>query len=221
MGRHGSSAWSAQSSNLWLIAEDWFPSYPGVKSCTHGVALLWYQSASDYFVRDDWSTVTWLLPCKNREIYDCPGALSPGRSRHKFSAVERKFCHIRLWRPVSVRDFYIYGDDNSLAQVAFDLLKSQERHFSSRRESDNLSLFKATLADFAGASAIFQVAYSMEKSRMLDIPLGGWTWGCFARLGNGRSRLEKADRKRLGCQSWQAWLRTDSLKAIQLSYRFS
>ena len=71
--------------------------------------------------------------------------------------------------------FYGYGDDNSLAQVAFELLKSQGKTISAA-ESLTAGLFQATLADFAGASSIFSggfVTYSMEeKSRMLDIPLG-------------------------------------------------
>ena len=62
-----------------------------------------------------------------------------------------------------------------MAQVAFDLLKSQGKTISAA-ESLTAGLFQATLADFAGASAIFSggfVTYSMEeKSRMLDIPLG-------------------------------------------------
>ncbi len=70
--------------------------------------------------------------------------------------------------------FYAYGDDNSLPQVAFDLLKSSDKTITAA-ESLTAGLFQATLADFSGASTVFNggfVTYSMEeKSKMLGIPL--------------------------------------------------
>ena len=65
--------------------------------------------------------------------------------------------------------FYGYGDDNSMAKVAFDLLKQTGKTITAA-ESLTAGLFQATLADFSGASSIF-VTYSLEeKSKMLSIP---------------------------------------------------
>ena len=70
--------------------------------------------------------------------------------------------------------FYGYGDDYSLAQAVFDLLKAKGLTLTAA-ESLTAGLFQANLADFSGASAVFKggfVTYSLEeKSRMLDIPL--------------------------------------------------
>ena len=69
--------------------------------------------------------------------------------------------------------FYGYGDDNSMAKVAFDLLKQTGKTITAA-ESLTAGLFQATLADFSGASSIFAggfVTYSLEeKSKMLSIP---------------------------------------------------
>ena len=69
--------------------------------------------------------------------------------------------------------FYGYGDDNSMAKVAFDLLKQTAKTITAA-ESLTAGLFQATLADFSGASSIFAggfVTYSLEeKSKMLSIP---------------------------------------------------
>lgn len=69
--------------------------------------------------------------------------------------------------------FYGYGDDNSMAKVAFDLLKRTGKTITAA-ESLTAGLFQATLADFSGASSIFAggfVTYSLEeKSKMLSIP---------------------------------------------------
>ncbi|MFS1664216.1 competence/damage-inducible protein A [Streptococcus sp. zg-JUN1979] len=69
---------------------------------------------------------------------------------------------------------YGYGDDMSLARVVFDLLKEKKKTISAA-ESLTAGLFQASLADFSGASQVFNggyVTYSMdEKSRMLGIPL--------------------------------------------------
>ena len=102
-------------------------------------------------------------------------ALSQAEADTKFEAVEKEILAHKTFEEQSLSEiFYGYGDDNSLAQVAFDLLKSQGKTISAA-ESLTAGLFQATLADFAGASAIFSggfVTYSMEeKSRMLNIPL--------------------------------------------------
>ena len=69
--------------------------------------------------------------------------------------------------------FYGYGDENSMAKVAFDLLKRTGKTITAA-ESLTAGLFQATLADFSGASSIFAggfVTYSLEeKSKMLSIP---------------------------------------------------
>lgn len=69
---------------------------------------------------------------------------------------------------------YGYGEDNSLAQVVFDLLKEKRKTITAA-ESLTAGLFQARLADFAGASDIFKggfVTYSIEeKAKMLNIPL--------------------------------------------------
>ena len=103
-------------------------------------------------------------------------AFSQDEADRKLAIVEQSILAHKTFEGQALSDiFYGYGDDNSLAQVAFDLLKSQGKTISAA-ESLTAGLFQATLADFAGASAIFSggfVTYSMEeKSRMLDIPLG-------------------------------------------------
>ena len=101
---------------------------------------------------------------------------SQAKAEQKLDQLEAKLLAVQSLedRPLSSY-FYAYGDDNSLAQVTFDLLKSSGKTITAA-ESLTAGLFQATLADFAGASAIFSggfVTYSMEeKSRMLDIPLG-------------------------------------------------
>ncbi len=102
-------------------------------------------------------------------------AFSQDEADRKLAVVEQSILAHKTFEGQALSEiFYGYGDDNSLAQVAFDLLKSQGKTISAA-ESLTAGLFQATLADFAGASAIFSggfVTYSMEeKSRMLDIPL--------------------------------------------------
>lgn len=69
--------------------------------------------------------------------------------------------------------FYGYGEENSLPQVVFDLLKEKGKTITAA-ESLTAGLFQARLADFAGASDIFKggfITYSIEeKARMLGIP---------------------------------------------------
>lgn len=69
---------------------------------------------------------------------------------------------------------YGYGEDNSLAQVTFELLKEKGKTVTAA-ESLTAGLFQSNLADFAGASQVFKggfVTYSIEeKAKMLQIPL--------------------------------------------------
>ena len=70
--------------------------------------------------------------------------------------------------------FYGYGDDNSLAKVAFELLRERGLTLTAA-ESLTAGMFQSTLANFSGASAVLPggfVTYSIEeKSKMLQIPL--------------------------------------------------
>ncbi|WP_019775060.1 competence/damage-inducible protein A [Streptococcus sobrinus] len=100
---------------------------------------------------------------------------SQAKAEQKLDQLEAKLLAVQSLedRPLSSY-FYAYGDDNSLAQVTFDLLKSSGKTMTAA-ESLTAGLFQATLADFSGASNVFNggfVTYSMEeKSKMLDIPL--------------------------------------------------
>ena len=102
-------------------------------------------------------------------------ALSQVEADTKFEAVEKEILEHKTFEGQPLSEiFYGYGDDNSLAQVAFELLKSQGKTISAA-ESLTAGLFQATLADFAGASSIFSggfVTYSMEEKSRMDTPLG-------------------------------------------------
>lgn len=69
---------------------------------------------------------------------------------------------------------YGYGEDNSLAQVVFELLQEKGQTITAA-ESLTAGLFQATLAQFAGLSSHFAggfVTYSLaEKAHLLGIPL--------------------------------------------------
>ncbi|MGT2887892.1 competence/damage-inducible protein A [Streptococcus didelphis] len=76
-----------------------------------------------------------------------------------------------------LRNFlYGYGEENSLPQVVFELLKKNNLTITAA-ESLTAGLFQASLADFSGASQIFKggfVTYSLEdKAQMLSISLDG------------------------------------------------
>ena len=102
-------------------------------------------------------------------------APSQDLAEQKLDQLEAKLMTVQSLedRPLSSY-FYAYGDDNSLPQVTFDLLKSSDKTITAA-ESLTAGLFQATLADFSGASTVFNggfVTYSMEeKSKMLGIPL--------------------------------------------------
>ena len=69
---------------------------------------------------------------------------------------------------------YGYGEDNSLANVVFQLLRDKGQTLTAA-ESLTAGLFQSSLADFPGASQVFKggfVTYSIEeKAKMLQIPL--------------------------------------------------
>ena len=93
----------------------------------------------------------------------------------KFAYLEKKILAVQTFEKQRLVDlFYAYGDDNSLAQTTFELLRRAGKTVTAA-ESLTAGLFQATLANFSGASKVFSggfVTYSMEeKSRMLDIPL--------------------------------------------------
>lgn len=68
---------------------------------------------------------------------------------------------------------YGYGEDNSLAQEVFSLLKAQGKTITAA-ESLTAGLFQSGLADFSGFSQVFEggfVTYSLaQKAAMLGIP---------------------------------------------------
>lgn len=93
----------------------------------------------------------------------------------KFAYLEKKILAVQTFEKQRLVDlFYAYGDDNSLAQTTFELLRRAGKTVTAA-ESLTAGLFQATLANFSGVSNVFSggfVTYSMEeKSRMLDIPL--------------------------------------------------
>ncbi|MBJ8326290.1 competence/damage-inducible protein A [Streptococcus pacificus] len=69
---------------------------------------------------------------------------------------------------------YGYGDDNSLAEVVFEMLRQKKKTITAA-ESLTAGLFQSQIADFPGSSSVFKggfVTYSLEeKSRMLGISL--------------------------------------------------
>ncbi len=102
-------------------------------------------------------------------------AASQNEADIKFAHLEKKILAVQTFEKQHLADlFYAYGDDNSLGQTAFELLRRAGKTVTAA-ESLTAGLFQATLANFAGASNVFSggfVTYSMEeKSRMLGIPL--------------------------------------------------
>ena len=93
----------------------------------------------------------------------------------KFTHLEKKILAVQTFEKQQLADlFYAYGDDNSLGQTAFELLKKAGKTVTAA-ESLTAGLFQATLANFSGASKVFGggfVTYGIEeKSQMLGIPL--------------------------------------------------
>ena len=93
----------------------------------------------------------------------------------KFAHLEKKILAVQTFEKQQLADlFYAYGDDNSLGQTAFELLKKAGKTVTAA-ESLTAGLFQATLANFSGASKVFGggfVTYGIEeKSQILGIPL--------------------------------------------------
>lgn len=93
----------------------------------------------------------------------------------KLDALEAQIMAIKTLEGQELSELhYGYGDDNSLARVAFEMLKEQGKIITAA-ESLTAGLFQSSLADFSGSSKVFNggfVTYSIEeKSKMLQIPL--------------------------------------------------
>ncbi|MFC3932600.1 competence/damage-inducible protein A [Streptococcus dentapri] len=100
---------------------------------------------------------------------------SSEQANQKFDQLESQIMSVESLEGQKLTDyFYGYGDDNSLSQITFDLLRKKQKTITAA-ESLTAGLFQATLADFPGASNVFSggfVTYSIEeKAKMLDIPL--------------------------------------------------
>lgn len=93
----------------------------------------------------------------------------------KLDALEAQIMAIKTLEGQELSELhYGYGDDNSLARVAFEMLKEQGKTITAA-ESLTAGLFQSSLADFPGSSKVFNggfVTYSIEeKSKMLQIPI--------------------------------------------------
>lgn len=93
----------------------------------------------------------------------------------KLDALESQIMAIKTLEGQELSELhYGYGDDNSLARVAFEMLKEQGKTITAA-ESLTAGLFQSSLADFPGSSKVFNggfVTYSIEeKSKMLQIPI--------------------------------------------------
>ncbi|MCY7192153.1 competence/damage-inducible protein A [Streptococcus gallolyticus] len=96
-------------------------------------------------------------------------------AKAKLDALEHKILAKKTLNSIPLEQlFYGYGDDNSMARVVFDLLKEKHKTITAA-ESLTAGLFQSSIADFSGASAVFNggfVTYGIEeKSKMLHIPL--------------------------------------------------
>ena len=93
----------------------------------------------------------------------------------KLDKFESEILSRRTLNDEVLRDLlYGYGEENSLPKVVFNLLRERSKTITAA-ESLTGGLFQSSIADFSGASKIFNggyVTYSLsEKSRMLDIPI--------------------------------------------------
>ena len=100
-------------------------------------------------------------------------ARSQGEANQVLASLEEKILNRQTFEGISLREIcYGYGEETSLASVVVEELKKCGKTITAA-ESLTAGLFQATLADFSGASAIFNggfVTYSLEeKSKMLDI----------------------------------------------------
>ncbi|MGT2753809.1 competence/damage-inducible protein A [Streptococcus ovis] len=92
----------------------------------------------------------------------------------KLDKMERELLAVKTLEGQLLADLhYGYDDDNSLARVVFELLVESGNTLTAA-ESLTAGLLQSTLADFSGASQVFNggfVTYSLEeKAKMLQIP---------------------------------------------------
>ena len=100
-------------------------------------------------------------------------AVSQEKADQALDILENQILDRQTFEGISLRDIcYGYGEETSLASVIVEELKKRKKSITAA-ESLTAGLFQATIADFSGASAIFNggfVTYSLEeKSKMLDI----------------------------------------------------
>ena len=100
-------------------------------------------------------------------------AVSQEKADQALDILENQILDRQTFEELSLRDIcYGYGEETSLASVVVEELKKRKKIITAA-ESLTAGLFQATLANFSGASAIFNggfVTYSLEeKSKMLDI----------------------------------------------------
>ena len=101
-------------------------------------------------------------------------ASSQEKANQALDILENQILDRQTFEELSLRDLcYGYGEETSLASIVVEELKKQAKTITAA-ESLTAGLFQATVADFSGASSIFNggfVTYSLEeKSKMLDIP---------------------------------------------------
>lgn len=102
-------------------------------------------------------------------------ASSQEEADQKLDVLEKQIRSTKTLDGKSLSDLiYGYGESNSLAYEAFQLLKKYGKTITAA-ESLTAGLFQASIADFSGASQVFKggfVTYSIEeKSKMLGISL--------------------------------------------------
>lgn len=102
-------------------------------------------------------------------------ASSQEEADQKLDVLEKQIRSTKTLDGKSLSDLiYGYGESNSLAYEAFQLLKKYGKTITAA-ESLTAGLFQANIADFSGASQVFNggfVTYSIEeKSKMLGISL--------------------------------------------------
>ncbi|HEN6025585.1 TPA: competence/damage-inducible protein A [Streptococcus agalactiae] len=92
----------------------------------------------------------------------------------KLDSLEKEILALKTLDNRKLKDLlYGYGDNNSMARTVLELLKIQNKTITAA-ESLTAGLFQSQLAEFSGASQVFNggfTTYSMEaKSQLLGIP---------------------------------------------------
>lgn len=92
----------------------------------------------------------------------------------KLDSLEKEILALKTLDNRKLKDLlYGYGDNNSMARTVLELLKVQNKTITAA-ESLTAGLFQSQLAEFSGASKVFNggfTTYSMEaKSQLLGIP---------------------------------------------------